>query len=117
MLSSFASNAEDARRMLEMQSGWTSDVHSGLSLVSPEGKEWTGLSSSSVTFKDLSESEIEWWITGRYWEGRSGGFQIDGKGQLMISQIAGDWTSIVGLPVFLLGELMRKGNAPFVYSF
>jgi len=48
-----------------------------------------------------------------FWRGRSGGFQIDGLGQLMIEKIEGDWTSIVGLPVFLFGELCRKARAPF----
>lgn len=107
-------NAEEARRMIQAQSGRTSVVHSGLALVTPAGKSFTGISSSDVRFKALSPDEIDWWIGTGLWQDRSGSFQIDGPGQLMIQEIRGDWTGIVGLPVFLLGELMRKAGAPFL---
>lgn len=103
----------DARRMLMLQSGGVSVVHSGLALVSPAGVIESGLSSSDVRFKQLSEAEIDWWMSTQLWQNRSGSFQIDGPGQLMIAEIRGDWTSIVGLPVFLLGELLRRMESPF----
>lgn len=103
-------DADDARRMLAMHSGRTSVVHSGLALVRPDGAMFDGLSSSSVTFRTLSEEDIDWWIKTGLWEGRSGAFQIDGVGQLMIERIEGDWTSVVGLPVFLLGDLSQKAG-------
>jgi len=108
-------DAAEARRMIAAQSGRTSVVHSGLCLVAPDGKHFEGLSSSSVRFKKLSDEEVEWWIANRQWQGRSGSFQIDGLGQLMIEAITGDWTSIVGFPVFLFGELCRKARAPFPF--
>ncbi len=106
-------NASDAKRMMDLHSGHTSLVHSGLTIIDPQGKEWSGLSTSSVTFKELSEDEKIWWVNLGLWEGRSGGFQIDGKGQLLIQEITGDWTSIVGFPVFLFGELCKQAKAPF----
>lgn len=99
----------DAERMLLLHSGQTSLVHSGIAVIA-DGKEFSAVSTSSVTFKRLSEEEVRWWITSGMWKDRSGGFQIDGKGQLMIERIEGDWTSIVGLPVYLLGELLRKAG-------
>jgi septum formation protein len=107
-------DAEDARRMLRLQSGGTSAVHSGLCLIAPDGRVWSDVSSSDVRFAQLGETEVEWWIGTGHWQGRSGGFQIDGEGQLLIAEIRGDWTSIVGLPVFLLGQLMKKAGAPFL---
>lgn len=104
---------DDARRMLALQSGRTSVVHSGVAVISA-GQEWSGVSSSSVTFKKLSKLEQEWWMGTRLWEDRSGAFQIDGLGQLMIERIEGDWSSIVGLPIFLLGELMTKAGQPIL---
>ncbi len=103
-------DAADARRMLILQSGKTSLVHSAVCIVDTKGKTHEGLSTSSVTFKKLSEKEIDWWIGTQLWQGRSGGFQIDGQGQLMIESITGDWTGIVGLPIFLLGDLLRKAG-------
>lgn len=95
----------EARSMLEAHTGKTSLVHSALCVIDAQGKKHEGLSSSSVTFKKLSAEEVDWWIDSGLWRDRSGGFQIDGLGQLMIERIEGDWTSIVGLPVFLLGSL------------
>lgn len=103
-------NADDARRMLRMQSGGTSVVHSGMALISPSGIMVHGLSSSDVTFRTLTEEDVEWWIGTGLWENRSGSFQIDGPGQMMIREIRGDWSSIVGLPVFLFGQLAREAG-------
>jgi septum formation protein len=99
------SDAAEAKKMITLQSGTTSVVHSALTLVSPDGNTFAGLSSSQVHFKKLSPEEIDWWIETGLWRERSGSFQIDGPGQLMIEKIEGDWSSVVGLPVFLLGKL------------
>lgn len=105
----------DARRMLTLQSGGTSVVHSGLAVISDTGVMVDGLSSSDVRFKELTAADMDWWIRTGLWQNRSGGFQIDSLGQLMIAEIRGDWTSIVGLPVFLLGDLLRKAQHPFTH--
>ncbi len=105
----------DARRMLMLQSGRTSLVHSALCIVDTSGKTHEGISSSSVPFKELREKEIGWWIATKLWQGRSGGFQIDGLGQLMIESITGDWTGIVGLPVFLVGKLLKEAKSKLLH--
>ena len=101
---------KEARMMLEEQKGSTSTVHSALCLIEPKTGIHEALSSSSVFFKTLTEQEIDWWVSTNLWKDRSGAFQIDGPGQLMIKRIDGDWTGIVGLPVFLLGQLLRDAG-------
>jgi septum formation protein len=107
---------EEARTMIRLQSGGISLVHSGLCVIDEQGIEHTGLSSSSVHFAKLEESDIDWWMSTNLWQGRSGAFQIDGLGQLMISHIEGDFTSIVGLPMYLLGDLLKKAGVNFRYQ-
>jgi septum formation protein len=104
-------STDEVRSMLRLQSGGTSIVHSALCVIDATGKQHEGLSSSSVRFKNLSDADIDWWIGTKLWQGRSGAFQIDGPGQLMIERIEGDWTGVVGLPVFLLGQLMKDAGA------
>lgn len=99
-----------AREMLGKQSGNTSFVHSALYLLSPDQKSFAGISSSAVTFKTLSSKDIDWWIGTGLWKDRSGGFQIDGAGQFMIENLKGDWSSVVGLPMFLLGQLYEEAG-------
>ena len=101
---------EDALRMLSLQSASTSLVHSAVCVVDAQGKLYQDVSSSTVRFKQMTDDEKEWWISTGLWRGRSGGFQIDGLGQLLIETIEGDWTGIVGLPVFLLGKLLREAG-------
>lgn len=107
-------DSEDARRMLRLQSGRTSLVHSGVAVIAEDGTEHSGVSTSAVTFKKLSSQEEDWWIAGECWRDRSGAFQIDGPGQLLIERMEGDWTGVVGLPVFLLGELLTKSGGPLM---
>ena len=103
-----APDAAAARAMVQKLSGATCTVHSGLCVVPPTDSGFQiqkGISSSQVTFKELTDDDLDWWISTGLWQDRSGSFQIDGPGQMMIAHIEGDFTSIVGLPIFLLSEL------------
>lgn len=99
-----------ARVAIDKLSGNTCEVHSALSIFDPKQEHFEGVSSSLVTFKKLESTEIDWWIATELWKDRSGSFQIDGPGQMMIENIEGDWSSIVGLPVFLLGQLLKEAG-------
>ena len=107
-----AHDEEEARQMLMLQSGGTSIVHSGLCVIDPNGLVRHSLCSSRVTFRPLHQADLDWWISTNLWKDRSGSFQIDGPGQLMIERVEGDFTGVVGLPVFLLGELLKEAGYP-----
>ena len=106
-------NEDDARRMLSLQSGSTSLVHSGLSVIFPDGTESKDVSMSRVRFATITPEVLDTWIATKLWEGRSGAFQIDGRGQFLIEHLEGDWTSVVGLPMFLLGKVFRAAGVQF----
>lgn len=105
-------DAADAKRMLRLQSGGVSAVHSGLAVMAPDGTLADGVSTSTVRFRTLSDEDIAWWANGGLWEDRSGAFQIDGPGQLLIERMEGDFTGVVGLLVFLLGQLCAELGFP-----
>ncbi len=96
----------DARRMMKEHSGTKSIVYSAICLVDPSGKIYEALDTSILFFKELTDEDIEWWIESNLWQGRSGAFQIEGKGQLLIEKLEGDWSGVVGLPIFILGKLL-----------
>lgn len=106
----------DARRMIALQSGATSTVHSAVCVIDPSGVSHEELQSSCVTFAPLTTDDVDWWISTGCWKNRSGAFQIDGKGQLLISHIDGDWTSVVGLPMFTLGTLLRQAGFTGIHN-
>ncbi|PIR48618.1 septum formation protein Maf [Candidatus Peregrinibacteria bacterium CG10_big_fil_rev_8_21_14_0_10_55_24] len=106
-------DAAEARVMLREQSGGISLVHSALALLSPASTRHEGISTSRVRFRPLTPEHLDWWIGTGLWEGRSGSFQIEGPGQLMIDHLEGDWSGVVGLPVSLLGELAHAARMPY----
>lgn len=95
----------DARATLRVLSGRTHTVLSGVALAG-EGPAQTALAATEVSFRELSDSEIEWYIAGGEWRERAGGYAIQGSGCALVAGIEGDWTNVVGLPVATLLELL-----------
>jgi septum formation protein len=104
-------DAADAARMLRVLSDSTALCHSGICVVHNE-RIARGLCTTAVTFTDLSDEMIDWWVRHGGWQGCAGAFQIEGMAQLLIRKIEGDFTSVVGLPVFELGRLLRELQYP-----
>ena len=97
-------DAERARVFLEQLSGRTHEVYSGLALVQ-DGAELTGVARTAVTFRALEAPLIDWYLAHGEWEGRAGGYAVQGRGAALIAGIDGDYWNVVGLPVALLLEL------------
>jgi septum formation protein len=103
-------NAGEARSMLGRLSGRTHDVVSGLCLRTTEWEE-TGRVVTAVTFRDLPPYEIAAYVDAGEWEGRAGGYAIQGLGAALVERIDGDYLNVVGLPAALLLDLLRKRRA------
>jgi septum formation protein len=108
-------DAGDAERMLEELSGTTHLVVSGLCLLTP-GWEELGHESTRVTFRQLDPRELGVYIGTGEWEGRAGGYAIQGRGAALVRCIDGDYFNVVGLPVALLVRLLAERFAG-VYGF
>ncbi|HEX3691968.1 MAG TPA: Maf family protein [Solirubrobacteraceae bacterium] len=94
-----------ARRTLQALSGRTHTVLSGLALLDASG-ERTGLARTEVSFRDLSEETIDWYLAREEWCGRAGGYAIQGAGAALVRAIEGDYENVVGLPLALLLDLL-----------
>jgi septum formation protein len=90
-----------ARATLRHLSGRTHEVVSGLALVR-RGDVRAATEVTEVTFRELDEPTIDWYLATREWEGRAGGYAIQGRGAVLVSRIAGDYLNVVGLPVAAL---------------
>jgi nucleoside triphosphate pyrophosphatase len=99
----------DAERMLLLLSGRMHVVITGLAIIdSAEGKTVTGTSLTRVWFRDLSKDEITCYIKGGEPFDKAGAYGIQGKGALFVTKIEGCYFNVVGLPLSLLGELLRN---------
>ena len=66
-----------------------------------------------VTFRALSEAEIEGYVATGEWRDRAGGYAIQGAGAALVERVEGDHSTVVGLPVEAPGGAARElGLAP-----
>ena len=101
-------NADAAAETLRRLAGRTHEVVSGFALVDDDGVT-TGDDMTLVTFRKLEEPTIEWYVGTGEWEGRAGGYAIQGAGGALVRRIDGDYLNVVGLPV---GALVDTGLLP-----
>ena len=106
---------EDAESMLESLSGKTHEVVSGLALITPAWQE-VHRDVTRVTFRALTPRDLAHYVASREWEGRAGGYAIQGLGASLVERIEGDYLNVVGLPGALLVRLLAERFAG-VYGF
>jgi len=101
-------NQQHAKLMLCSLSGKTHQVYSAVSLRSPSGKHYQAMSQTTVTFRKISEAEIQaYWQTGEP-EGKAGGYAIQGLASVFVESISGSFSGVVGLPLFETAELLSQ---------
>jgi septum formation protein len=100
-------DAGDAERMLDALAGRTHSVVSGLALVTP-GWEHVEDETTLVTFRALTPRDLAAYVAGGEWEGRAGGYAIQGRGASIVERIEGDYLNVVGLPAALLIRLLAE---------
>ncbi|MHB8470100.1 MAG: Maf family protein [Gaiellaceae bacterium] len=98
-------NAAEAERMLEDLSGQTHAVVSGLCLLTPAW-EIVEPATTLVTFRSLTPRDLAAYLASGEWEGRAGGYAIQGRGAALVERVEGDYLNVVGLPVALLVRLL-----------
>lgn len=96
---------EDGLRMLRLLSGAQHQVFSAVAVCCGD-KRQTVLVRSDVTFKTLSDQEIE-----RYWQseeplGKAGAYAIQGLGGMFVTSLSGSYSGVVGLPVYETSQLL-----------
>ena len=104
-----------AEAMLERLSGRTHEVVSGLCLRT---HAWEELYSETtlVTFRVLTPRDLAHYVGSGEWEGRAGGYAIQGLGASLVERVEGDYLNVVGLPAALLVRLLAK-RFPGTYGF
>ena len=94
----------EAETFLRALSGRVHEVHSGIALIEG-GEEQSASTVTEVRFRDLDEPTLRWYLDSGEWEGRAGGYAIQGRGAALVERIDGDYLNVVGLPVSTLLRL------------
>lgn len=95
-----AETETEARECLALLSGRTHRVFTGVSVRAPDGRIAERTVVSRVTVKRLSDAEIEAYIATGDWQGKAGGYAIQGPAGAFIPSIQGSYSAIVGLPLY-----------------
>jgi septum formation protein len=101
----------EAVAMLRALSGRTHEVVSGLCLRAADWEE-VGREMTTVTFRPLSDADVQSYVASGEWEGRAGAYAIQGFGASLVERIEGDYLNVVGLPVALLIRLLTERGYP-----
>ena len=99
--------AGDAERMLELLSGRTHEVVSGLCLRTPAWEE-LHRDVTRVTFRALTPRDIAVYIAAGEWRERAGAYAIQGFGANLVERVEGDYLNVVGLPAVLLVRILAE---------
>jgi septum formation protein len=101
----------DCIRMLTLLSGRSHQVFTGLSVAGTAPPALL-VATSEVTFRKISPDEMRtYWATGEP-RGKAGAYAIQGFGAVFVSNIAGSYTGVMGLPLFETAAALRTHGVP-----
>lgn len=101
---------DEAANCLQLLSGRSHRVYSGVCLISPEGKLRQRLVETRVRFKRLSGAELESYLASGEWRGKAGGYAVQGLAGTFVVKLVGSYTNVVGLPLYeTVGLLTAEG--------
>jgi len=101
-----------ARAALALLSGRRHRVHSAVTLIDAEGVARHRLSTTIVAFKRLSEEDLSAYLASGEWEGKAGGYAVQGRAQAFVRHLAGSYSGVVGLPLFETRALLAAAGYP-----
>jgi septum formation protein len=101
-----AETEAEARDCLARLSGRRHKVLGGIAIGSV-GKVRTRLVETAVRFKRLEKAEIEAYMQSGEWQGKAGGYAIQGRAASFVAFISGSYSNVVGLPLFETAALLK----------
>ena len=90
----------DAARMLGLLSGRAHRVLTAVAVIAPGGRAGARLSETRVQIKRLTAREIAAYVASREWEGKAGGYGVQGRAGAFVTALNGSYTGVVGLPLY-----------------
>lgn len=100
-------DADEARRFLGQLSGRRHRVYSGVTVIAPDGRTGRRLVTTTVHFKRLERAEIDRYLDGGEWDGKAGGYAIQGAAGAFVPSINGSYSNVVGLPLYETLSLLQ----------
>ena len=100
----------EVRDCLKLLSGRRHHVYGGICMITNQNKAVTRLCDTVVKFKRLSSHDIDIYIKTNEWQGKAGGYAIQGFAASYISFIQGSYSNVVGLSLYDTMQILRGNN-------
>ena len=104
---------QDARSMLNELSGRTHQVHTAVAVVhlAHDGtmlSQAHGLDSAGVSMAEITLEKMEWYLATGESMGKAGSYAVQGDGGALVERVEGSLTTVIGLPLDLLSDLLLQ---------
>ena len=100
-------NLDDARRMLNQMSGRTHRVHTAISVVRGDQQAHT-VDTASVTMVQITPELMDWYLAIGESLDKAGAYALQGDGGKLVESVHGSFTTVVGLPLEPLSDLLAQ---------
>jgi len=94
-----AASEGEARRCLALLSGRRHRVHGAVAVLAPDGRRSVRVVTTVVHVARLTPSHMKHYLASGEWEGKAGGYAIQGLAAAFVPAINGSYTNVVGLPL------------------
>ena len=101
-----AADIETARSCLALLSGRRHRVLGAIVVVAPDGRRATRLVRTLVAFQRLPERRIAAYLDSGEWQGKAGGYAIQGRAAAFVRALNGSYSNVVGLPLHETAQLL-----------
>ncbi len=101
-----------AEACLALLSGRAHQVHTGVSLIAPDGRAAHRIVSTRVILKRLTGAEIAAYLRSGEWRGKAGGYGIQGLAGGHVRQLNGSYSGVVGLPLYETRQMLTGLGYP-----
>jgi septum formation protein len=102
-----AEDAETAERCLRLLSGRRHRVYTGVAVSAPDGRDNACVVMTMVTLKRLGLEQLMHYLESGEWQGKAGGYGIQGRADAFVTAINGSYSNVVGLPLQASADLLR----------
>ena len=103
---------DEARKCLKLMSGRGHRVFTGVAVIDAKGDLMSRVVETRLKMKRLSNDELTQYLDSGEWQGKAGGYGIQGRAGAFISHLIGSYTNVVGLPLFETRNLLTGAGYP-----
>ncbi len=102
-----AETREQAAACLHLLSGRAHHAISAVVVVGPDGGSSERVSDTRVIFARLGTAEMAAYLESGEWQGKAGGYAIQGRAAAFVRALSGSYSGVVGLPLHETAQLLK----------